>query len=58
MEITAELFEQYVGRKHEDDDLERCNCEKAGQAGHFMCGWNRKENLPVYMVGQESYTAV
>jgi hypothetical protein len=55
MNITAELFKQYVGREPEDDDLERCNCEKAGQAGqagHMMCGWNSKENLPVYMVGR------
>ena len=52
MNITAELFKQYVGREPEDDDLERCNCEKAGQAGHMMCGWNCTERLPAYMAGQ------
>jgi hypothetical protein len=53
MNITPELFKQYVGHEPEDDDLERCNCEKAGQIGHTMCGWNSKHNLPVYMVGEE-----
>ena len=54
MNITAELFKQYVGREPEEDDLERCNCEKAGQTmGHSMCGWNSKVNLPVYMVGRD-----
>jgi len=53
MNITAELFKQYVGREPEDDDLERCNCKTAGEAGHTMCGWNSKENLPVYMAGRE-----
>jgi hypothetical protein len=53
MNITAELFKQYVGREPEDDDLERCNCEKAGQPTHTMCGWNSKANLPVYMVGRD-----
>jgi len=53
MNITAELFKQYVGREPEEDDLERCNCEKAGQAGHMMCGWNSKANLPIYMARLE-----
>jgi hypothetical protein len=52
MNITAELFKFYVGHEHEDDDLERCNCPRAGQVGHSMCGWNHKENLPVYMAGR------
>ena len=37
----------------EEDDLERCNCEKAGQTGHMMCGWNSKVNLPIYMARLE-----
>jgi hypothetical protein len=53
MKITAQLFKQYVGREPEDDDLERCNCKTAGEAGHTFCGWNSKENLPVFMVGRE-----
>lgn len=50
-EITAEKFKEATGREPEDDDLERCNCGKAGQMGHFMCGWNSKLNLPVFMAG-------
>ena len=51
--ITEELFKQYVGREPQDDDLDRCNCNNAGKAGHNMCGWNNKQNLPVFMVGKE-----
>lgn len=51
--ITQELFKQYVGREPQDDDLERCNCNNAGKAGHGQCGWNNKQNLPVFMVGNE-----
>jgi hypothetical protein len=51
--ITEELFKQWVGREPQDDDLDRCNCSKAGQAGHGQCGWNNKQNLPVFMVGSE-----
>jgi hypothetical protein len=53
MSITAEQFKEYVGREPEDDDLERCNCVRAGQFGHTMCGWNSKANLPVFMARQE-----
>ena len=56
MKITAEQFKEYVGREPEDDDLERCNCVRAGQFGHTMCGWNNKANLPVFMAGQEETT--
>jgi hypothetical protein len=55
-EITAERFEEATGQKPEYDDLERCNCVKAGQFGHTMCGWNNKANLPVFMAGQEETT--
>lgn len=51
--ITAELFKQATGQYPRDDDLERCNCELAGKLGHWYCGWNYKENLPVFMVGPE-----
>lgn len=47
--ITAEFFLKHVGRKPIDDDLERCNCVKAGQGGHSSCGWNYSKNLPMFM---------
>ena len=55
--ITPEQFEYYVGRAPMDDDMERCNCSKAGQTGHDQCGWNLKHNLPVFMAGREDQHA-
>ena len=49
-EITASMFEAATGDKPVNDDLERSNCDKAGQPGHFMCGWCEEENLPMFMV--------
>ncbi len=49
--ITAESFTKHVGFPPENDDLERCNCEKAGELGHFSCGWDHSKNLPRYMTG-------
>jgi len=50
-EITAEMFQEFTGRKPENDDLERCNCDKVGQPGHMQCGWNKVLNLPRFEVG-------
>ena len=36
--MTAERFKEVVGVAPEQDDLERANCEKAGQPGHWQCG--------------------
>lgn len=49
--ITREIFIAATGREPENDDLERCNCPKAGQIGHWMCGWNEEKNLPQFEVG-------
>ena len=51
--ITAEQYEKATGEKPENDDLERCNCQRAGMPGHYSCGWNYRENLPVFMAGPE-----
>ena len=32
----------------EYDDLERAFCEKAGQCGHYQCGWCVKCNEPTF----------
>jgi len=47
--ITELDFIKATGKVPENDDLERCNCPKAGQLGHWQCGWNLKENLPMFM---------
>lgn len=44
--ITAKYFERATGRKPVDDDLERANCPKSGQLGHWACGWCNEKNLP------------
>ena len=49
--ITKEIFEYYVGRPPENDDLERCNCPIVGGVGHQSCGWSKTSNLPRFMVG-------
>jgi hypothetical protein len=51
MKITRKLFKDATGRSPIEDDLERCNCPKAGQSGHYHCGWNYTQNMPVFMVG-------
>lgn len=52
-EITAEHFEEALGRPPVQDDLERSNCPYAGIDGHRDCGWNHKANGPVFMYGQD-----
>ena len=48
MIITREKFIECVGREPELDDLERCNCPKVGEPGHWSCGWCSISNLPRY----------
>lgn len=31
-------FLRHVGREPVNDDLDRCNCDKAGEQGHKACG--------------------
>lgn len=49
MNITEEKFAKNVGRAPENDDLERCNCECAGELGHTSCGWNTETDMPAFM---------
>lgn len=48
MKITEFLFKEATGEEPKDDDLERCNCQLAGQPGHWYCGWNKEKNKPVF----------
>lgn len=54
--VTAEIFEQFTGYKPEWDDLERCNCPKAGLPGHLMCGWDALRNMPLFIPGDSNGT--
>lgn len=47
--ITAERFRKAVGREPQQDDLERCNCIKAGRIGHNQCGWSIDYDLPRFL---------
>lgn len=49
--MNAHEFEQATGRKPEQDDLERVNCDKVGQLGHICCGWCPKHNGPNFECG-------
>lgn len=49
--ITKEQFKNAVGHEPTDDDLDRCNCPLVGCVGHLLCGWNEKENKPMFMTG-------
>ena len=51
MKITTEYFEQLTGRSPEDDDLERVNCDRAGEILHYSCGWCDHCNKPVFECG-------
>ena len=48
MRITRKKFKEATGHDPQQDDLERCNCKKAGQDGHTMCGWNKEGGVPVF----------
>lgn len=47
--ITREQFLAATGREPINDDLDRCNCAKVGEVGHFNCGWDDAQNLPVFL---------
>ena len=47
--ITTARFIEAVGHPPENDDLARSNSRKAGELGHFFCGWDAEANLPRFM---------
>lgn len=49
--MNAEEFEQRVGRKPDQDDLERVNCTLAGSTFHTMCGWCAEHEKPRFQCG-------
>lgn len=48
-EITTRRFTEIVGRPPIQDDLARCNCDRAGEPGHYSCGWDTILNVPFFM---------
>lgn len=51
--ITEEMFKAAMNVDPVRDDLERCNCERAGELGHLCCGWNYKLNVPMFVDNRE-----
>jgi hypothetical protein len=51
MRITRRIFFQATGRLPQDDDLQRCNCKKAGEPMHLSCGWCDKHGVPIFECG-------
>lgn len=49
--LDEEHFEKVVGRRPVGDELDRVNCDKAGTAGHAMCGWCEEHDKPRIMCG-------
>lgn len=49
--MTAEEFTSKMGIEPVNDDLERVNCEHAGEFGHRYCGWCDDHNKPRFMCG-------
>ena len=46
--MQAYEFEKATGRKPDQDDLERVNCNQAGEIGHISCGWCHKCDGPCF----------
>ena len=44
--ISREHFFRATGYLPEEDDIERCNCKKAGSPMHIGCGWNHVDDMP------------
>lgn len=49
--MTAEEFRERFRREPEHDDLERVDCSKAGQAGHYWCGVCTEHQAPRFLCG-------
>lgn len=55
MKVTKKIFEDKVGRKPVDDDLERANCNYRGEI-HTHCGWCVDHDKPIFVCGCRSIT--
>jgi hypothetical protein len=49
--ITHEKYIAATGFSPERDDLDRCNCQLAGEIGHFSCGWCEHCDKPRFVCG-------
>lgn len=49
--IDEKQFKEMVGREPQEDELELCNCQKAGTIGHNHCGVCELHNQPRNVCG-------
>jgi hypothetical protein len=49
--MTNEEFKSRFGVTPQQDDLERVNCDRVGDIGHFQCGVCEKHNQPRFICG-------
>lgn len=49
--MDAKTFEQKIGRAPEQDELDRVNCKRAGDTGHWLCGWCDEHDKPHFQCG-------
>lgn len=51
MKFTAQQFEEMTGFPAIEDDLERLNCDQAGEIGHGGCGFCPDHKKPRFVCG-------
>lgn len=49
--MTELEFLLKTGRKPVNDDLDRVNCQQAGQILHWQCGWCKEHDKPHFDCG-------
>jgi hypothetical protein len=49
--ITKEIFSRRFGREPVHDDLERVNCNRVGELGHWQCGVCPDHDKPRFECG-------
>lgn len=55
--VDAQQFKDATGRDPTMDELDRCNCARTGNIGHFWCGWCDDCQVPRFICGHRVPTA-
>jgi len=54
--LSKENYKKATGLNSVNDDLERANCPRAGELGHYSCGWSHAWDLPYqYIIRKDDY---
>jgi len=49
--LNKKEYKEKTGYDPKQDDLERVNCNLAGNIGHYYCGWCLDHNAPRFECG-------